>query len=86
LENSFLATGRGDVAVYLPSNRAVTIKALNESAGWLGRIVSEFPEIQVQRPVGGVGRTVEAEGSLNGGGPVVMISVAGGTVYLRRQK
>lgn len=86
LENSFLATGRGDVAVYLPSNKAVTIKALNESAGWLGRIVSEFPEIQVQRPVGGASRTVEAEGSLNGGGPVVMISVAGGTVYLRRQR
>ena len=81
LEESFLTTGGGDIIVYIPSNLAVTIRAQNES-GVSGRIVSDFPEIRMfaeRRPV-------VAEGALNGGGPLLRLSVANGTIYLRRQK
>jgi hypothetical protein len=83
LEDSFLNTADGDVTVLLPSNLAVLIQAQNEAGNVPRRIVSEFPEIQVRtlqlRPV-------QAVGALNGGGPVLRISAAGGTIYLRRQK
>jgi hypothetical protein len=52
----------------------------------VGRIVSEFPEIRVrpaEQPVRGM---LLAEGALNGGGPLLWISVTSGTIYLRREK
>ncbi len=81
LEESFLTTGAGDIIVYIPSNLAVTIRVQNES-GFYGRIVSDFPEIRML----GERRPVVAEGALNGGGPLLRLSVANGTIYLRRQK
>jgi DUF4097 and DUF4098 domain-containing protein YvlB len=86
LENSFLATGRGDITVFVPSNMPVTVKALNESAGWMGRIISEFSEVQIQPREVGRNRPVAAQGALNGGGPVLMLSATGGTIYLKRSK
>lgn len=86
LENSFLATGRGDITVFVPSNMAVTVKALNESAGWLGRIISEFPEVQIQAREVGRNRPLAAQGVLNGGGPVLMLSASSGAIYLKRSK
>ncbi len=46
IEQSYLATNRGDITVLLPSTLAVTVKAMNESAGWVGRMNSEFDEIR----------------------------------------
>jgi len=87
LENSFLATGRGDITVFVPSKLPVTVKALNESAGWQARIISDFPEVRSTIPGSmGSGRPVLAEGALNGGGPSLILSVTSGTVFLRRQK
>jgi hypothetical protein len=81
IENSFLNTGNGDITVFLPSNLAATIQALNESGTMPRRIVSEFPEIHVKtlrlRPS-------FAEGALNGGGPLLRLSATGGAIYLRR--
>jgi len=86
LEDSLLATGRGDITVSIPSNLQVTVKALNESAGWTGRITSEFPEVQVQAREAGRSRPMVALGQLNGGGPVLMLSATDGTIQLRRQR
>lgn len=87
LENSFLASGRGDITVFVPSNLSVTIKALNETLSSAGRLVSEFPEIRrMLTPVGRRIGPVVAQGSLNGGGPVLMLSAAGGAISIRRQK
>lgn len=86
LENAFLASGRGDITVFLPSNLAVTVKALNESGGWINRFVSDFPEIR-SRPsamTGGGGRMV-VEGSLNGGGPMLLLSVSNGGIYIKKR-
>lgn len=86
LQNSMLSTRAGDITVLIPSNVPVTIVASNGSAGTLGRIVSDFPEIRV-RPVSQPGNApVVAEGALDGGGPVLHINVVGGTIYLRRRK
>lgn len=86
LEDSLLATGRGDITVSLASNMQVTVKALNESPGWGGRIVTDFSEIQVQNRETGRGRPLVAQGQLNGGGPVLMLSTTNGTIVLKRQR
>jgi hypothetical protein len=86
IENSTLSTNAGDITVFIASNLPLTVAARNESVGALGRIISDFPEIQ-GKPVSQPGTSpVVAEGALNGGGPVLRINVVGGTIYLRRQK
>jgi DUF4097 and DUF4098 domain-containing protein YvlB len=76
-----LATGNGDITVTIPSNLGVTIRAENDMADTLRRIISEFPGI----PVRMLGTRVVAEGAVNGGGPVLRISDTGGTIFIRRQ-
>jgi len=83
LQDSALSTGRGDITVFLPSNIALTVRALNESDR-IGRIVSEFPEILVKASQQQSRQF--AEGALNGGGPVLQLTSTGGTIYLRRLK
>lgn len=76
LENSALDAGSGDIVVVIPSNMAVTIRARSTSNR---RIVSDFPEITKKSET-------RAEGSLNGGGPVLELSSGNGTIFVRRQK
>lgn len=84
IAESVLSTNAGDITVLLPSNVALTVQAMNESGG-TGRIVSDFPQVRMEsgRIPGG---PVVAEGSLNGGGPMLRVNVVGGTIYLRRAK
>jgi hypothetical protein len=84
LQDSNLVTGSGDVTVFIPSNIAVSVEAINQTIGRLNRIVSDFPQIQVKSENSRV-RPIVAEGSLNGGGPLLRISASGGTIYLRRK-
>jgi hypothetical protein len=79
---SFLSTGGGDITLWIPSNLKVTIHARNGTYGGAERIVSDFPAIMVKS----MGAAVIAEGTLNGGGPLVRISGNGGTIYLRRDE
>jgi DUF4097 and DUF4098 domain-containing protein YvlB len=82
LEDSSLTTASGDVVVLIPSNLAIAVRAQNEAGR--GRILSEFPEIRVTAAERA--RQIVAEGVLNDGGPLLKISAANGTIYLRRQK
>jgi hypothetical protein len=86
-QDSILNTGRGDVIVTIPSNISLRIWAQSDPACRGGKIISDFSEIR-QRPVADAPcvKPVVAEGSLNGGGPVLRVSAAGGAVYLRRQR
>lgn len=84
LATSFLSAGAGDVTVYLPSNMSVTVKALNESSDWRG-IVSDFSELRSRQPASGFG-TAFAEGDLNGGGPLLMLSVSRGSIFVKRTR
>jgi hypothetical protein len=81
LAESLLSTGNGDITVVIPSNISVTIRAENQMADTMRRIVSEFREIQ-PRPRG---THLVAEGPANGGGPLLQISASSGTIFLKRQ-
>lgn len=83
LKDSILSTGAGDITVFLPSDIAVTVQALNEN-GRAGRIVSEFAEIAVRSAREQSNAMTVAEGRLNGGGPTLKLTSTGGTIYLRR--
>jgi hypothetical protein len=85
IQDSVLSTGAGDITVFIPSNLALTIRAMNES-GRANRIVSEFAEIPIKRSGGYSVTGTVAEGALNGGGPVLTLTSSGGTIYLRRQR
>ena len=82
LADSYLATGNGDITVWIPSNVGVTVRAQNESADTLRRIVSDYPGVQPRRQ----GRQLLAEGPVNGGGPLLQISATAGTIFIKRQK
>jgi hypothetical protein len=85
MQDSVLSTSTGDITVFIPSNLALTVKALSES-GFASRIISEFAEIQVRlASEQGRSRTL-AEGALNGGGPVLQLVSSGGAIYLRRTR
>ena len=75
--DSFLQTGNGDVTVLIPSNLGVNIRAAADR----GRLVSDFPGIAQHR----VGVRLLAEGPVNGGGPLLTIAGAGGTIFIKRQ-
>jgi hypothetical protein len=75
--DSLLETGNGDVTVLIPSNLGVTIRAQTDR----GRVVSDFPGLALRT----VGMQMQAEGPLNGGGPMLRISGTGGTIFIRRQ-
>jgi hypothetical protein len=81
LLDSSLATGGGDVTVLIPSGLRLNIKAENDRADSMRRIVSEFPGLNVRVR----GTHLVAEGPVNGGGPLLQISDTGGTIYLKKQ-
>jgi len=82
MADSYLATGNGDITVWIPSNVGVQVRARNESADTLRRIVSEYPGIQPRRQ----GRQLFAEGPVNGGGPLLQISATSGTIFIRKPR
>jgi hypothetical protein len=81
-QDAVLTTQQGDITVYIPSNVAVTVEAVNASPGG-HRIVSEFKEIRPRLAHGNL-RT-EAQGAINGGGATLRLTAMGGTIYLRRR-
>ena len=85
LQESILSTLAGDITVLIPSNLAVTVQARNETQGARGRIISDFAEIQTKPFQPGLEPRI-ASGSLNGGGPVLRVTAAGGNIYLKRAR
>jgi hypothetical protein len=79
-ESSF-STANGDITVWIPSNVRVTVRAENERADSIQRIVSDFHEIPVRLR----GSLAVAEGAINGGGPTISLVANGGTIYIKRQ-
>jgi hypothetical protein len=86
LENSKLSTNVGDITVVIPSSSAITVVAQSVNHGMAGHILSDFPEIRLAARRGSGGSLAMAEGSLNGGGPLLQVVASGGSVYLRRQQ
>jgi hypothetical protein len=86
VENSYLDTASGDITVLMPSNLSITVQAASEAAGRMGRIFSEFPEIRIRSGAWWTLLPQHAEGAINGGGPLLKLSAAGGVIQLRRQR
>jgi DUF4097 and DUF4098 domain-containing protein YvlB len=86
LQNSKLSTNSGDITVLIPASSALTVVAQSARSGAAGRIVSDFPEFRMASRAGPSGFLQMAEGSLNGGGPVLQVVASGGSVFLRRQR
>jgi DUF4097 and DUF4098 domain-containing protein YvlB len=82
--DSQLETAAGDITVYLSANVNISVRASIEVANG-HNIRSDFPEIKVVSEGGDYGpKTVTAEGSLNGGGPVLKVSTTTGDICFRR--
>lgn len=84
IDDASLVAGSGDITVLLPSNLPLSVLARNETGG-NARIVSDFSEIRA-KPAGFPRPPLVYEGSINGGGPLMTISTAGGVIYVRRLK
>jgi DUF4097 and DUF4098 domain-containing protein YvlB len=83
-EDSSLISGAGDITVLIPSNFALSVMATNQSANGKRGIVSDFSEVRV-RNAGLFQAPMLAQGSINGGGPMLTLNVAGGVIYLRKK-
>ena len=82
--DSLLETSAGDITVFLAPNVNLNIRAAIEAANG-HTISSEFPEIRVTTEGADYGpKTVTAEGSLNGGGPVLKVRTTTGDICIRR--
>jgi DUF4097 and DUF4098 domain-containing protein YvlB len=82
--DSELETAAGDITVYLAPNVNISVRASIEVANG-HNIRSDFPDIRVTTEGGDYGpKTVTAEGSLNGGGPVLKVRTTTGDISFRR--
>jgi DUF4097 and DUF4098 domain-containing protein YvlB len=82
--DSLLETSAGDITVYMANDVGITVRA-SVDLGNGHRITSDFPDIHVRSEGGGYGpKTLTAEGSLNGGGPVLKVRTTTGDICFRR--
>jgi DUF4097 and DUF4098 domain-containing protein YvlB len=82
--DSLLETSAGDITVYIANDVGITVRA-SVDLGNGHRITSDFPDIHVRSEGGGYGpKTLTAEGSLNGGGPVLKVRTTTGDICFRR--
>ena len=82
--DSQLETSAGDITVYLAPSVNISVRASIEVANG-HNIRSDFPDIRVTTEGGDYGpKTVTAEGSLNGGGPVLKVRTTTGDICFRR--
>jgi hypothetical protein len=82
--DSRLETSVGDIVVYVPEGLGVNVKAAVEVARGYG-IRSDFGEIKISNPQGLGPREVYAEGSVNGGGPLLHVHTSTGNIEIRRE-
>jgi DUF4097 and DUF4098 domain-containing protein YvlB len=82
--DSLLETSAGDITVYLSPNVGVTVRASIELANG-HKIRSDFSEIRVSAEgCEYCPKSASAEGSLNGGGPVLKVRTTTGDIVIRR--
>jgi DUF4097 and DUF4098 domain-containing protein YvlB len=83
--DSKLETQVGDIIVYVPEGLGVNVRAAVEAARSYG-IKSEFGELKITSPTRNLGpREYYAEGSLNGGGPVLHVHTTTGNIEIKRE-
>jgi DUF4097 and DUF4098 domain-containing protein YvlB len=84
--DSRLETSAGDVTVYIAADVAISVRA-SVDLGNGHRITSDFPDIHVASEGDQWGpRTLNAEGKLNGGGPVLKVQTTTGDICFKRAR
>jgi hypothetical protein len=84
--DSRLETPAGDIIVYIPNGLGVNIQAAVESAQGAG-ITTDFSELKITRGNEKWGpRETYAQGSLNGGGPMLHVHTTAGHIEFRKKK
>jgi DUF4097 and DUF4098 domain-containing protein YvlB len=82
--DSRLETSAGDITVYIAPDVALSVRA-SVDLGNGHHITSEFPDIHVANEGDQWGpRSLTAEGSLNGGGPVLKVRTTTGNICFKR--
>jgi len=82
--DSMLETSAGDITVYIASDVALSVRA-SVDLGNGHHITSDFPDIHVASEGDQWGpRTLNAEGKLNGGGPVLKVRTTTGDIRFKR--
>jgi DUF4097 and DUF4098 domain-containing protein YvlB len=82
--DSVLETSAGDITVYIAADVAVSVRASVE-LGNGHHIRSDFPDIHIASEGNPwEAKTLHAEGSLNGGGPVLKVRTTTGDICFRR--
>lgn len=83
--DSSLETSAGDITVYIAPNVAITVRADIEAANG-HNIHSDFSDIRInaEKSDWGEPRAVSAEGTLNGGGPVLKLRTTTGDIRILR--
>ena len=82
--DSVLETAAGDITVYIASDVAISVRASVEMGNG-HRITSDFPDINITSEGGQWGpKTLSANGSLNGGGPLLKVRTSTGDICIKR--
>ena len=82
--DSVLETSAGDITVYIAADVAVSIRA-SVDLGNGHHITSDFPDIHIASEGNQWGpRALNAEGKLNGGGPVLKVRTTTGDIRFKR--
>lgn len=82
--DSRLETSAGDITVYIAADVAISVRA-SVDLGNGHHITSDFPDIHVASEGDQWGpRTLNAEGKLNGGGPLLKVRTTTGDICFRR--
>lgn len=82
--SSVLETSAGDITVYIAPDVAISVRA-SVDLGSGHHITSDFPDIHIANEGDKWGpRTLTAEGSLNGGGPVLKVRTTTGDICFKR--
>jgi len=83
---SRLETAAGDIIVYIPDDLGITIRAAVDVANGKG-ITSEFSSLKITPNGQQWGpREIWAEGSLNGGGPLLHVHTTTGSIAIMRKE
>lgn len=82
--DSYLETGAGDITVYIASDLALNVRA-SVDMGNGHQIKSDFSDIHVSSEGSQWGpRSLTAEGTLNGGGPLLKVHTSTGDICIKR--
>jgi hypothetical protein len=84
--DSVLETSAGDITVYIAADVAINVRA-SVDLGNGHHITSDFPDIHIASEGDKWGpSTLNAEGKLNGGGPVLKVRTTTGDIWFKRNQ